>query len=99
MSLLRTWIVTVASWMLTHWGTPVRVRAQAWDILRTVHPEADEIDAALLAAFADCGLPREAYDHDFDLLHSGKLHEVLVHASARLGNPLVTVADVRELLV
>lgn len=50
------------------------------------------------AAFGDCGLPLDQFSPDFDLLHSGKLHEVLVHASRRLGNPLVTVDDLRKLL-
>lgn len=74
------------------------LRDLAWYVLAHVHPSLDEIDLALMQAFYDCGLPIASYRQDFDLLHSGKLHEVLLHASRRLGNPLVTVADVRELL-
>lgn len=74
------------------------LRSVAWWLLAHVHPSADEIDAALRGAFADCGLPLDAYTPEFDVLHTGKLHEVLVHASRRLGNPLVTVDDLRELL-
>lgn len=74
------------------------LRDLAWYVLAHVHPSLDEVDLALMEAFSDCGLPVAEFRHDFDLLHSGKLHEVLHHASRRLGNPLVTVADVRELL-
>lgn len=74
------------------------LRAVAWWILATVHPLDDEIDVALKGAFMDCGLNVDGYAHDVDLLASGKLHEVLVHASRRLGNKLTTVQDVRELL-
>ena len=74
------------------------LRRLAWWILRTVQPAEDEVDAAMRTAFAACGLSVEAYAPEFDLAHSGKLHEVLYHASVALGDPLVTVADVKDLL-
>lgn len=74
------------------------LRAFAWWILATVHPPQDEIDAALVAAFRDAGLPQDACHDDFDLARSGKLHEVLYHASHRLGNPLTTMRNLRDLL-
>ena len=75
-----------------------RLRSFAWWLLATVPPAAHEIDAAMKGAFADCGLPVDAYAEDFDLLHSGKFHEVLHHAAKRLGRPIVTVGDLRSLL-
>lgn len=70
----------------------------AWWVLGNVTAPENEIDEALKAAFKEAGLGQHLYSADFDLLHSGKLHEVLVHAAAKLGNPLVTVSDVKELL-
>jgi len=58
------------------------LRVWAWWILGTVKPTHDEIDGALLKAFAQSGLSVDKYSPDYDLLHSGKLHEVIVHASA-----------------
>lgn len=75
------------------------LRAFAWWILATVHPSADEVSLAIAGAFADCGLPIEAAkNEDFDLVQAGKLHEVLYHTSHRLGNPLTTVGNLRDLL-
>lgn len=74
------------------------LRADAWWILEHIKPAEDEVDTALRGAFTDCGLPQDSYSADFDIRHSGKLHEVLLHASARLGNPLHTVADLSNLL-
>jgi hypothetical protein len=74
------------------------LRTLAWWVLGNVRPLETEIDAALKGAFADCGLPAASYHPECDVLRTGKLHEVLVHASRRLGNPLVTVDDLRELL-
>ena len=95
---IRSLLRRLAWWILTRWPNAVEDRAQAWQILQTRLPAEDEIDAALRAAFAECGLSGEAFAQEFDLLHSGKLHEVLHHASAKLGNPLVTVRDVKALL-
>lgn len=76
----------------------ILIRGFAWWILGSVKPTPDEVDKALLKAFGDCGLNKELYSPEFDVLHSGKLHEVIVHASRNLGNPLVTVNDLKELL-
>ena len=56
----------------------------------------DAIDAALRAAFSDCGVNVSSYTLDLDL--DGKRYEVLHHAAKRLGNPLRTVADLKRLL-
>ena len=73
-------------------------RSFAWWLLRNVHPSHDEVDVALKASFADCGLNIERYAEDYNLRNSGKFFDVLVHASDKLGNPLMTVADVKTLL-
>lgn len=72
------------------------LRSTAWLILATVKPSDDETDKALRAAFADCGLNQADYAHDLDL--GPKRFEVLVHAANRLGNPLRTVADLKNVL-
>lgn len=74
------------------------VRAWAWWTLANVAPPEDEVDAALRRAFLRAGLNQALYQPDFDLRGSGKLHEVLLHASDDLGNPLRTVEDVKALL-
>ncbi len=70
------------------------------DVLVELYPPQppSEIDDVLKAAYTECGLPADSYHPDFNLLHSGKLHEVLIHAARKMGNPLVTVADVATLL-
>ena len=73
-------------------------RSFAWWLLRNVQPAHDEVDVALRAAFADCGLNKELYSEDFNLRNSGKFYDVMVQASDKLGNPLQTVADVKTLL-
>lgn len=75
-----------------------KLRQLAWWLLQTVHPAEEEIDVVLRAVWGDVGLPLDAYHRDFDLLHSGKFHDVLILASRRLGNPLITLDHVRELL-
>ena len=67
-------------------------------LLRNVQPSHDEVDVALKASFAECGLNIEHYTEDYNLRHSGKFFDVLVHAADRLGNPLMTVADIKTLL-
>ena len=74
------------------------IRSWAWWILANIQAQPDEIDLAIRGGFADCGLNVAHYDDQFDVRASGKFHEVLVHAARRLGNPLRTVADVKELL-
>lgn len=72
------------------------IRSFAWWILRTVKPGEKEIDAAIRAAFLDCGLPLDDYDPTF--APGPKLYELLIHANRRLGHPFSTVADLRDLL-
>jgi hypothetical protein len=74
------------------------IRAFAYWILRTFKPREDEIDEAIRYAFAQSGLNQDDYHRDYDLLHSGKLNEILFHATNKLGNPLITVNDLRDLL-
>jgi hypothetical protein len=65
------------------------------------HPTDDPIQSALVAAFATCGLPSvKATDPRFDVARTGKLNDVLDHASAILQrpHPLRTVADVTRFL-
>lgn len=75
-----------------------KLRQFARWLLLTIQPAPDEIDAAILMAFAEVGLPIDEYSHEFDLLHSGKFHAVLLHTSHILGNPLITVGDLKGLL-
>ncbi len=72
------------------------LRSTAWLVLASVKPSEDETDKALRAAFADCGLNSADYALDLDL--GPKKFEVLVHAANRLGNPLRTVADLKNVL-
>lgn len=72
------------------------LRTTAWLVLSTVKPSDDETDRALRAAFADCGLNSSDYALDMDL--GPKKFEVLFHAANRLGNPLRTVADLKNVL-
>ncbi len=60
----------------------------------------DDVDQAILIAFYECGLNIDFCRPDFDLARTGKLNDVLVHASAALAqsHPLRTVADVKALL-
>jgi len=74
------------------------LRAWARYILDHIKPSSSEIDVAILFGFTESALPLDLYSDDFDLLHSGKLHEVLVHSSNYIGNPLITVRDLKELL-
>ncbi len=99
------WIRLLARWTTDVMATfPPEVelshreqRLAAMETLRTAVPDEDAIDASLRGAFADCGLALDQYHPDFDILHSGKLLDVLVHGSRRLGKPLVTVADLADL--
>lgn len=95
MNTIRQWLRSLA-WVVLHRWPDVEDRREAWHILATCHPADDEIDAALRAAFADCGVNIGSYATDLDL--DGKRYEVLHHAAQRLGNPLRTVADLKRLL-
>lgn len=58
-------------------------------------------NAVRLAMVLDCGIAADAVRPSYDLLRTGKLHEVIYHAARRLDvDPgLTTVADVVALLV
>ncbi len=55
---------------------------------------------AVKVAHVECGLSAEAFGPDFDLSRTGKLYEVLHHASIRLGidHSLRTVGDLVHFL-
>jgi hypothetical protein len=72
------------------------LRSLAWWVLAHVRASEDELDAAIRAAFNDCGVNVDLYALDLDL--GTKKYEVLHHAANRLGNPLRTVADIKGLL-
>jgi hypothetical protein len=72
------------------------LRSLAWWVLGNVKPAETDVDAALRAAYNDAGMASANFYPEYVL--GTKLHEVLLHASRHLGNPLVTLNDVRELL-
>lgn len=74
------------------------LRTIAWWILGNIKPSENDVDVAIRAAFHEVGLNEADYAPDFDLLRTGKVLEVVIHASRKLGNPIVTVQDVKELL-
>jgi hypothetical protein len=57
-------------------------------------PGPPEVWAAMRQAFAECGLNVNLCVAEFDLLASGKLDDVIHHASTTLGRPIRTVHDV-----
>jgi hypothetical protein len=63
-------------------------------------PRIDPIVIALQDAFAECGLPVHEFNQYFDLARTGKLNDVLHHASLKLGieHPMRTVGDVAAYL-
>jgi hypothetical protein len=54
----------------------------------------DVLKAALGDAGVNCELPATT-----NLVHTGKLGEVLFHASMRMDKPIVTLQDLQDLLV
>jgi hypothetical protein len=52
--------------------------------------------AAFRAAARQCGVNAESIQPDFDLLSTGKLGEILHHASIELGKPIRTVQDLHD---
>lgn len=70
------------------------------DVLLELQPPPikPDVDDVLRTAYTECGLAADSYGPNVDLLHSGKLHEVLIHSARKLGNPLITIADVAALL-
>lgn len=57
-------------------------------------------DDPIRYAFEECGLPLHKLRPDFDVAATGKLNEVIHHASIARGkaHPLRTVADIQALL-
>lgn len=51
-------------------------------------------------AFEECGLPVHKLRPDFDVAATGKLHEVIHHASQKMGkaHPIRTVSDIQAIL-
>lgn len=58
-----------------------------------------EIMNAVMSTCAKCGLPMDAVNAQFDLAKTGKLGDVILHASRSLGldHPVRTVEDVVRL--
>lgn len=79
-----------------------KLRAFALWILRWCEtPEGDPAQLALVHAFGECGLNIEQVQNEqFDVARTGKLNDVLDHASSYLErpHPLRTVKDVLTFL-
>lgn len=60
----------------------------------------DPVDEAIRQAFLACGLNVQFLAPDFDVAATGKLHDVLHHASnhLRIQHPVRTVADIKRVL-
>ncbi len=58
----------------------------------------EAVQQAVTQAVADCGLHPSYAEHRADLLHSGKLDEVLHRASGLLGDPIRTTDQLVKLL-
>ena len=58
------------------------------------------LDSVLLNQFSRVGLPIGHYSDNFDVMRTGKLHELIDGASHQLDidNPLRTVGDIKALL-
>lgn len=72
------------------------LRRLAWWVLGNVKPNETEVDRALRAAFAEVGLNIDAYAPETIL--GNKALAIVFHASEKLGNPIITLQDVKELL-
>lgn len=72
------------------------LRACAWWILGNVKPQENEVDKALRVAFAEIGLNIDNYAPETIL--GNKALALVFHASEKLGNPIITLQDVKELL-
>jgi hypothetical protein len=59
-------------------------------------PSETAIMDAIEGAFQDCGLNPELLSDDFDVLSTGKLGDVLYHATKRLGKEAKTVRDLHD---
>ena len=111
--MMRSLLRSMAWWVIDRWSDPAVDRAWAWSvidrypdnaedrlhawrILRDRLPIEDEIATALRRAFLQAGVALEQFAPDAAL--GGKRYEVLHHAAIALGNPLRTVADIKELL-
>jgi hypothetical protein len=93
----------VATVPLTPMAEPERITIGAADvgtvpaaILAPPAIQEDAEHAAIRHAFDECGLPLAKLKDDFDVSATGKLNDVLHHASVKLGkaHPLRTVKDI-----
>lgn len=55
-----------------------------WLFLKTLDHSENAIKRAVLQAFVEAGLPREEFRGDFNLLKTGKLHQVYQRAAELL---------------
>lgn len=85
MTRVKALVAILASWLL-EWAAP------------PVPPTTAMV--AVLEACADCGLNRDTLSPDFDVMHSGKLSQVLYTAALRLDpdHSIRTVQDLVDLL-
>lgn len=72
------------------------LRRLAWWLLATVKPAESEIDTVIRAALHDAGIGSD--DYAPERVIGPKALEVLHHAATRLGNPILTLGDVKRLL-
>ena len=61
-----------------------------------VEPNDSAVEEAIMKAAAHCGVNVDLMQPKFDLLHTGKLGEIIYHASIELGRPIRTVQDVHD---
>lgn len=92
------------------WGAPEPIPvpislplspAQAQALQHIFSPVDDRaVVEAVKRAFAPCGLNVDAFDMDFDVVKTGKLHQLLHYASQNLGidHNLHTVRDIVHFL-
>lgn len=72
-------------------------RLGVWLVLHTQDRDfSDPVKDAVFRAFCDCGLNKDSFNEDFDLLRAGKLVQVYHLAARNLGTDpeLNTVGDV-----
>jgi len=93
---LSNWLRRWAWWVIDRWPDVREDRAQARRLLAERKPPSDEVQAALEAAAAYCGVALANLGPDTDL--GAKRYEVLHYAAESLGNPLHTMQDLRDIL-
>lgn len=103
MQYVRQWLRWLG-YVLVSWGTesvdivPVAVLSDedAEGLRKTFVAAPSSSSTAVQAAFTHCGLPLEQFKHDFNLVPSGKIYEIIHYASETLNvdHRLRTVGDV-----